>query len=162
MTAETEQVATHPQSTSEVGELERFRAQHPNVGLHFKNLKTFPVHHRKLRGTGGAWFDLSGNCTIEAHISEIPPGGHNKRHRHMNEAIIVIVSGRGYSTIQVEGQPEERYDWEEGDMFSPPLNAWHQHFNSDPDQPARYLAVTNIGLMTKLNLFSKEQAPGQE
>ena len=50
----------------------------------------------------------------------------------------------------------------EGDMFSPPLNAWHQHFNSDPEQPARYLAVTNIGLMTKIGAFSKEQSPDQD
>jgi len=147
---------------SEVVELESFRARHPNEGVHFKNLKTFPVHQRRMRGTGGAWFDLSGNRTIEAHISEIPPGGHNKKHRHVNEAIIYILSGRGYSTIQAEGRPEERYDWEEGDLFSPPLNAWHQHFNSDPEKSARYLAMTNVGLMTKLGLFSKEQAPGQE
>ncbi|MFQ5614643.1 MAG: cupin domain-containing protein [Anaerolineae bacterium] len=153
---------TNEQLKSEVEELESFRAKHPNVGLHFKNLKKFPVHHRKMRGTGGAWFDLAGNRTIEAHISEIPPGGHNKKHRHMNEAIIYIVCGRGYSLIQEEGQEEIKIEWEEGDMFSPPLNAWHQHFNSDPDRPARYLAVTNIGLMTKIGAFSKEQAPGQD
>ncbi len=150
------------QAQDEVQELEQFRARYPNVGMHFKNLKTFPVRYRKLRGTGGAWFDLSGNRTIEAHVSEIPPGGHNKKHRHLNEAILYILSGRGYSTIQVDGQPEERYDWEEGDLFSPPLDAWHQHFNGDPEKPARYLAVTNIGLMNKIGVFRKEQAPGQE
>jgi quercetin dioxygenase-like cupin family protein len=146
----------------EAGELEQFRQNHPNAGLHFKDLKTFPVHYRKLRGTGGAWFDLAGNRTIEAHISEIPPGGHNKKHRHMNEAIIYIVCGRGYSTIQEEGKEEVVVEWEEGDMFSPPLNAWHQHFNSDPEKPARYLAVTNIGLMKSIGAFSKEQAPRQD
>lgn len=143
----------------EVEELEAFRKKHPNIGIHFKDLKTFPVVYRKMRGTGGAWFDLAGNRTIEAHISEIPPGGHNKKHRHMNEAIIYIVSGRGYSTIQEEGEEEIKVEWKEGDMFAPPLNAWHQHFNSDSEEPARYLAITNIGLMKKIGAFSKEQAP---
>ena len=115
-----------------------------------------------MRGTGGAWFDLAGNRTIEAHISEISPGGHNKNHRHMNEAIIYILSGRGYSIIQEEGQEPMKIEWEEGDLLSPPLNAWHQHFNSDPEKPARYLAFTNIALMTKLGAFTKEQAPDQE
>ena len=146
----------------EVNELKQFRKQHPNVGVHFSDLKNFPVHYRKMRGTGGAWFDLAGNRTIEAHISEIPPGGHSKKHRHMNEAIIYVVSGRGYSTIQEEGEEEIVVEWEEGDMFSPPLNAWHQHFNSDPEISARYLAVTNIGLMESIGVFSKEQAPGQD
>lgn len=155
-------MTSHQEAMDEVEELERFREKHPNVGLNFENLKTFPVHHRKKRGTGGAWFDLAGNRTIEAHISEIPPGSHSKKHRHMNEAIIYVVSGRGYSTIQEEGQEEITLEWQEGDMFSPPLNAWHQHFNRDSEQPARYLAVTNIGLMKSLGIFSKEQAPGQD
>jgi gentisate 1,2-dioxygenase len=121
-------------------------------------LKTFPAHFRPVRGTSGAHFDLADYKTIEAHISEIPPGGHNQKHRHMNEAIIYIVCGRGHSIIQPEGGPEQRIDWEEGDMFAPPLNWWHQHFNDDPEEPARYLAFTNIGLMEKLGLFTKESA----
>ena len=142
----------------EVQEREEFRRQHLNRGVSFKNLKAFPVHARKLRGTAGAHFDLSGNKTIDAHISEIPPGGHNNRHRHMNEAIIYIVSGRGYSILQREGEPPQRVEWEEGDMFSPPLFAWHQHFNLDPERSARYLAITNVPLMTALGAFKKEQA----
>ncbi|NIO70521.1 MAG: cupin domain-containing protein [Anaerolineae bacterium] len=142
----------------ETVEMEEFKKKHPNVGIHFKNLKTFPAHFRPVRRTSGAHFDLADYKTIEAHISEIPPGGHNQKHRHMNEAIIYIVCGRGHSIIQPEGGPEQRIDWEEGDMFAPPLNWWHQHFNDDPEKPARYLAFTNIGLMKKLGLFTKESA----
>ena len=145
------------QPKSEVEELESFRAKYSHVGLHFKNLKTFPVRYRKMRGTGGAWFDLAGNRTIEAHISEIPPGGHNKKHRHMNEAIIYIISGRGYSIIEEEGKEPIKIEWEEGDLFSPPVMAWHQHFNTDPERPARYLAITNVPLLTALGIFIKEQ-----
>jgi gentisate 1,2-dioxygenase len=143
---------------SELDELQEFKARHPNKGMHFKNLKTFPVNFRPLRRTAGAHFELSDNKTIEAHVSEIAPGGKNKKHRHMNEAIIYIVVGRGHSIVHDDDGHEMRIDWSEGDLFSPPLNWWHQHFNDDPDKPARYLAFTNIGLMNKLGMFSKESA----
>jgi gentisate 1,2-dioxygenase len=145
------------QHIDETVEREEFRKKHLNKGLYFKDLKTFPVHHRSMRGTASAHFDVAGNLTIDAHISEIPPGGRNKAHRHINEAIIYILSGRGHSIIQREGEPAMRVDWQEGDMFSPPLFAWHQHFNADPERPARYLAVTNVPLMVRIGLFRKEQ-----
>jgi gentisate 1,2-dioxygenase len=150
------------QRADETKELEEFKAKHPNQGMHFKNLKTFPVHYRALRNTAGAHFELSDNKTVECHISEIAPGSHNKKHRHMNEAIIYILTGRGHSILSDDAGHATRIDWEEGDIFSPPLNWWHQHFNDDPAKPARYLAFTNIGLMTRLGLFSKESAKEDE
>jgi len=142
----------------ETKELEEFKQKHPNVGTHFKDLKNAPLVYRPLRNTAGAHYDLSDNKTIECHVSEIKPLGHNKKHRHMNEAIIYILCGRGHSDVHDDAGHFMRIDWEEGDIFSPPLNWWHQHFNDDPQQPARYLAFTNIGLMTRLGLFSKESA----
>src|SRR5712692_9810398 len=106
----------------ETKELEEFKKEHPNAGMHFKNLKTFPVVYRPLRNTAGAHFQLSKNKTIEAHISEIKPGGRNKKHRHMNEAIIYILVGRGHSIVHDDNGHEMRIDWEDGDMFAPPLN----------------------------------------
>ncbi|MFQ5855966.1 MAG: cupin domain-containing protein [Anaerolineae bacterium] len=148
---------TSPTHIDEIAEREAFRKEHLQEGIHFKNLKTYPVIKRKLRGSAGAHFALAGNRTIDAHISELPPGGHNNMHRHVNEAIIYILSGRGYSIIEEEGKEPIKIEWEEGDLLSPPLMAWHQHFNSDPERPARYLAITNVPLMTALGTFVKEQ-----
>ena len=145
-------------TVDETAEREEFRKKHLNEGMSFRNLRAHPVHQRKLRGSASAHFALSGNKNLDAHISELPPGGHNKRHRHVNEAIIYILSGRGYSMIQNGDEPPVRIDWQEGDMFSPPLWWWHQHFNTDPQRPARYLAVTNAPLMITMGLFKKEQA----
>ena len=92
-------------NVDETIERAEFRKKHLNEGMAFKNLKTHPVHQRKMRGSASAHFALSGNTTIDAHISELPPGGHNKRHRHINEAIIYILSGRGHSIIHKEGEP---------------------------------------------------------
>ncbi|MBI3913056.1 MAG: cupin domain-containing protein [Chloroflexi bacterium] len=146
-----------PQVIDETNERVEFRAEHLNSGIHFKNLKTFPVHFRPGRGSSSAHFSVADNQTIDAHISEIAPGGHNHMHRHVNEAIIYILTGRGYSLLQDGDNPPIRVDWEEGDVFSPPLNWFHQHFNLDPEKPARYLAVTNALLMTTMGVFKKEK-----
>lgn len=87
--------------------------------------------------------------TLQAFIQEIPPGGHNLMHKHDCEAIIHFLSGKGYSLID-----EKKYEWEAGDTISVPDNAWHQHFNIDPEKPARFFAVTNIPLMKALGKFS--------
>ncbi len=119
-----------------------------------QDLRTVPLKPRPKRGGQSAYFAM-GNRTMEAHVSEIPPGQGKRAHRHVNEAIIAIVSGRGYSEIWTgEGAEKHRYDWQEGSLLTIPLNCYHQHFNSDPDKPARYLAITNVPFM--LMLFGTE------
>jgi uncharacterized RmlC-like cupin family protein len=145
---------------SEVKDLAEFKVHHPYKGVFFKNLKTHPVHGRELRGNKGAYFELGDNRVIDAHVSEIPPGGHSKNHRHTHEAVIYILSGRGYSIFRKEGQPEQRVDWEEGDLFSPPLMAWHMHCNADPAKPARYLAITDTPFVDRIDINIIDNAEG--
>ena len=61
--------------------------------------------------------------------------------------MIYIVSGEGHTLMwnSSEGK-KERYEWAEGDLLSPALNAWHQHFNASSDTPARYLSITTSPL----------------
>jgi len=123
-------------------------------GNFIADLRTFPLQPRSERGGQSAYFAM-GNTTMEAHLSEIPPGESKRAHRHVNEAILAIVSGRGYSEIWTdEGGEKHRYDWKDGSLLTVPLNAYHQHFNADPQSPARYLAITNVPLM--LMLFGTE------
>lgn len=79
---------------------------------------------------------------MDAHISEIPPGSHTGMHRHMCEAIIYILEGRGYSVIGDRDEDMEKYEWEQGDAFCVPAFFWHQHCNLDPNNRAVYYAVT--------------------
>ena len=145
----------------EMPELEKFRQMFHYASLNFEDLKNRELHKRPLRNNASAWFELSGYKTIEAHVSEMSPRGHSQKHRHNFEAIIYIVKGRGHSIVHRELTDKSiRINWKEGDLFAPPLNWWHQHFNDDPEQLARYLAFTNIGLMTRLGLFTKESAKG--
>lgn len=144
----------------EMPELENFRRLFHYASLSFADLKGRELHKRPLRNNASAWFELSGYKTIEAHVSEMGPRGHSQKHRHNFEAIIYIVKGRGHSIVHRELTDKPiRINWQEGDMFAPPFNWWHQHFNDDDEAAARYLAITNLGLMQSLGLDSKEQAP---
>ena len=37
----------------------------------------------------------------------------------------------------------QRFDWEAGDVVYVPPNTIHQHFNADPDRPARLISSIN-------------------
>lgn len=78
-------------------------------------------------------FDTSG---ISLALFEIPPGKAQSRHRHPGEAILYIVSGRGYSIIE-----DQRYDWVAGDAVLVHQYAWHQHFNADAERPATVIRL---------------------
>ncbi|HEX9077926.1 MAG TPA: cupin domain-containing protein [Anaerolineae bacterium] len=147
-----------PKVISEVQERAEFMKEHRHSGVEFiENLKTFPVVPRRLRGNAGAYFELGDNKILDAHISEVRPGGHGKKHRHSNEAVVYIVMGRGYSIVQKEGGEPKRFDWQEGSLLNIPQMAWHQHFNLDENAPARYLAITCVPLLNHLGVQIIEQ-----
>src|SRR5579885_2001491 len=90
---------------------------------------------------------------VDVTLVEIPPGGKLAPHRHLAEEMILIISGKGYTMMWngKETGKKQKYEWTEGDMLSPSLNAWHQHFNASADTPARYLSITTAPLT--VNLF---------
>jgi gentisate 1,2-dioxygenase len=93
--------------------------------------------------------------SLDAHLTKLPPGGKSKLHRHLDEAIILIVKGKGYSKIG-----DNEVQWQEGDVLFIPKWNWHQHFAS-PDTGAEYFAVTNQPLLEnlgRLNLTEEEDA----
>lgn len=108
-----------------------------------KDLHTFPLDPWPERGEGvsAMFFDMAGMQTLRPHVTELAPGGRTAPHRHLREELIHVLSGRGYTRIWHEGGPETRVEWTEGDLFSPPLNAWHEHVNLDPKASARYYSV---------------------
>lgn len=114
--------------------------------------------------------------TVDVYMQIIPPGSKSGRHRHLAEEALYVLEGRGYDihvdcdveitdTYHWRPQDEEkRFEWEAGDMIYIPPNTIHQHFNSDPERPARLVSATNrIFKWSGLNdLEQIENAPEYE
>ena len=93
--------------------------------------------------------------TVDAYMQIVPPGSRSGRHRHLAEECLYVVEGRGYDlhqdcdveitdTYHWKPQAEvKRYEWEAGDVIYIPPNTIHQHFNADPQRPARLISATN-------------------
>ncbi len=93
--------------------------------------------------------------TVDAYMQIIPPGSRSGKHRHLAEECLYVLEGRGYDlhqdcdveitdTYQWKPQAEvKRYEWEAGDVIYIPPNTIHQHFNADPERPARLVSAIN-------------------
>ena len=93
--------------------------------------------------------------TVDAYMQIIPPGSRSGKHRHLAEECLYVLEGRGYDlhqdcdveitdTYHWKPQAEiKRYEWEAGDVIYIPPNTIHQHFNADPDRPARLISAIN-------------------
>lgn len=93
--------------------------------------------------------------TVDAYMQILPPGSRSGRHRHLAEECLYVLEGHGYDLHQdcdVEitdtyfWKPQDeikRFEWEAGDVIYIPPNTIHQHFNADPDRPARLISATN-------------------
>jgi hypothetical protein len=70
---------------------------------------------------------------------EIPPGSRSGRLKFQGGQIMMILDGKGYTVIDGVKHP-----WKAGDVLNLPLRADGiivQHFNLDPDKPARFVAA---------------------
>jgi len=82
------------------------------------------------------------------------------KHRHQAGVAIYILEGQGYTVAD-----GKRYDWEEGDLLTLPVKPGgveHQHFNTNPDGPSRWMAFVFLPLANHVALHLKqvETAPG--
>ena len=93
--------------------------------------------------------------TVDAYMQIIPPGSRSGKHRHLAEECLYVLEGNGYDlhqdcdveitdTYKWKPQAEiKRYEWEAGDVIYIPPNTIHQHFNADPERPARLVSAIN-------------------
>ncbi len=109
------------------------------------------VAHWQRKGCLGAYINLADQESLDTYVAEIPAGSHTKPERYMYEEIIYVLSGRGATSVWCEGAPKQTFEWQEGTLFSPPLNCWRQHFNGQGDRPARFVALTSAPHV--INLF---------
>jgi len=94
-------------------------------------------------------------CALDMYQQFFSPGGASGKHRHMSEEVFLVLEGKGYDLhwdvkfdcdeayIWDWQKEPKRFDWEEGDFVYIPPYTTHQHFNSDPDKPARFVTATS-------------------
>ena len=74
---------------------------------------------------------------MNCHLSAFGPGLYKKAHKHGGGRVIVVTKGEGYAVLTpFPGMQGERQvcQLEEGSIFVPPDNWYHQHFNTGSDE----------------------------
>ena len=77
--------------------------------------------------------------TLAIYRQEIPPGSRSGRLKFQGGQVMLILEGQGYTLIDGVKHP-----WKAGDAVNLPLRADGiivQHFNTDPDKPAKFVAA---------------------
>ncbi|MBI2305311.1 MAG: cupin domain-containing protein [Chloroflexi bacterium] len=85
--------------------------------------------------------------TLYMHVEAMAPGAHSQKHGHQNEAMFYILDGKGY-----EIHDGKRYEWQAGDAVVVHAGCVHQHFNADPNKPARMLVIKTKPMYNFMNL----------
>ncbi len=76
------------------------------------------------------------------------------KHRHQGGVSIYILEGKGYTIAD-----GKRYDWEKGDLLTLPVKPGgveHQHFNTSPDGPSRWMAFVYLPLANHVALHLQQ------
>ena len=70
---------------------------------------------------------------------EIPPGSRSGRIKFQGGQVMIILEGKGYTLVD-----GVKHHWEGGDVVNLPIRGPGivvQHFNSEKDKPAKFIAV---------------------
>src|SRR5918995_2032894 len=115
------------------------------ISAHYvRNLRTVELKPWARRGGKGVYINHDASRTSnDCYVCEILPGKSLAPQRQLYEEMILILDGRGSTSVWNDAGRKITFEWKAGSMFAIPLNAWHQHFNGSGLQPARYVAVTN-------------------
>ena len=115
------------------------------------------LHHVELkpwarRGGKGVYINHEASRTSnDCYVCEIAPAGKLSPQRQLFEEMILVLDGRGSTTVWNDSGARITFEWKAGALFAIPLNTWHQHFNGSGREPARYVAVTYCPVV--LNLY---------
>jgi len=124
--------------------------------VYVRNLKTVELKPWPQRGGKGVFLNHEGTRTSnDGYVCEIPPGGKLEPRRQLFEEMILILSGRGSTTVWNDAGDRVTFEWKENAIFAIPLNCHHQHFNGSGKDPARYVAVTYAP--QALNLYGEPE-----
>jgi quercetin dioxygenase-like cupin family protein len=122
------------------------------TGFYVEDLNTLELAPWERKGGRGAFLNLEGTGGVnDMHVVEIAPGGESAPERHIYEAMVYVLSGRGSTQVWYDENRKSSFEWGRGSLYAIPINAKYQVFNGSGSEPARYAAVTNAP--TVLSLF---------
>jgi oxalate decarboxylase/phosphoglucose isomerase-like protein (cupin superfamily) len=114
-------------------------------GLYIRNLNTIDLKPWARRGGNAVFINHDASRTTnDCYVMEIPPGGKLNAQRQLFEETILVLSGRGSTSVWNDKGEKVTFEWGAGAIFGIPLNANHQHFNGSGSDPARFVSVTNL------------------
>jgi quercetin dioxygenase-like cupin family protein len=111
--------------------------------LGIDSVKNLPLKPWKRTGGRGTYIQLYGTETKwGCHLVEVPAAGELNAEKHMYEEIYLVVEGRGSTEVWLDGDSKKHvFEWQEGSMFSIPMNAMHRIVNAT-NSPALLLGGT--------------------
>src|SRR5688500_2580083 len=112
-------------------------------GFQVDNVYEVELTPWKSRGGSGVFINLDGTGGFnDSYVYELAPRESSVPIRHIYDETVLILTGRGATTIWIDDQKKQTFEWSKNSYFSIPPNAWHQHHNLSGDEPARYFAMT--------------------
>jgi oxalate decarboxylase/phosphoglucose isomerase-like protein (cupin superfamily) len=116
------------------------------------DLRTVELKPWPRRSGRGVYVNHEASRTSnDCYVCEIPPGKKLEPSHHLFEEMILILSGRGSTTIWNSLNQRVTFEWKAGSIFAIPLNCSYQHFNGSGQEAVRLVAVTNCPSV--LNLY---------
>lgn len=111
--------------------------------LYVPNLRHVELKPWPRRGGRGVFINHEASRTSnDCYVCEIPAGGKLAPQRQLFDEMILVLEGRGSTTVWNDAGQKVTFEWKAGAMFAVPLNTWHQHFNGSGRDPARFVGVT--------------------
>ena len=109
------------------------------------NLRTVELKPWARKGGKGVVINHEASRTSnDCYVCEIAPGKALEPQHHLFEEMILMLAGRGSTTVWNDAGERVTFEWKAGAMFAIPLNCWYRHFNGSGQEPVRYVAVTNV------------------
>ena len=108
------------------------------------NLRTVELKPWARKNGKGVFINHEASRTSnDCYVCEIAPGQSLAPQHHLFEEMILVLSGRGSTTVWNNAGARVTFEWKAGAIFAIPLNCWYQHFNGSGQEVVRYVAVTN-------------------
>ena len=117
------------------------------------DIRTIEVAPWRRRGGRGCYIIVGhpkDPPNAAAYVCEIPPRQSLQPQKQMFEEMIYVLKGRGATSVWLDNGKKQTFEWQERSLFSIPINAWHQHFNGQGNESARFVGYTNAPMVFNL------------